>query len=264
MRIRKHDLHVHTHLSLCSGDPTATLENYIKRAKALNVEVLGISDHMWDTTNVPGANDWYQEQPYERQLAIREQMPKEIEGVKILWGCETEYAQGIVGITPERAALLDYVLIPHSHFHMKGFTIPEVMEQPREIAQYAVQTFKEVVQTGLATGIAHPFDPCRFNEEEFRAFFASISDEAFGECFGLAKENNVSVEINLSSFAKGVRDSLYDQTYYRMLHLAKEIGCKFHFGSDTHSIEGLGLVEEEAYIIKKLGLSLEHMHESVR
>ncbi|MEF9960597.1 MAG: hypothetical protein RR448_11380 [Niameybacter sp.] len=116
---------------------------------------------------------------------------------------------------------MDYVLVPHSHFHMKGFTIPEGIQTPSEIAHYAVQTFKEVVQTNLATGIAHPFDPCRFNEEEHRIFFKSISDEDFMACFALAKH----------------------------------IGCKFHFGSDTHSIEKLIRVEEEPYVIQKLGLT---------
>lgn len=264
--IKKHDLHVHTKLSLCSEDPLATLENYIKRAVELGIEVIGITDHMWDSTNIPTDNEWYREQSYERQLAIRENIPQVVNGIRILWGCETEYAMGKVGITAERAKELDYVLVPHSHFHMKGFTIPRGVEDPVEVAQLAISTFKEVVSLGFATGVAHPFDPCLFNQDDkaHRTFFDAISNQEFIQCFNLAKEKNVSVEINMSSFGRGKENPIYEDTYYRMFRIAKEVGCKFHFGTDTHSIQGLDKVQEENFFIQKFNLKDEDICDLVR
>ena len=56
---------------------------------------------------------------------IRDQISQDTFGVRVLVGCETEYVGGgWVGISPQSAELLDFVLVPHSHFHMEGFVRP--------------------------------------------------------------------------------------------------------------------------------------------
>ena len=43
-----HDLHLHTGLSMCSRDKGATPETYAPIAAKNGVELIGISDHIWD------------------------------------------------------------------------------------------------------------------------------------------------------------------------------------------------------------------------
>ena len=45
----EHDLHVHTHLSSCSSDPKATVENYLRLAKDRGLKLIGFANHFWDT-----------------------------------------------------------------------------------------------------------------------------------------------------------------------------------------------------------------------
>lgn len=232
INFKLHDLHIHTHKSLCSDDPNATVENIVKETRALGLSVVGISDHMWDSANIPDTNDWYFQQSYETQLAGREKFPKFVDGIRLLWGCETELAMGKLGITHETAAKLDYVLIPHSHLHMKGFVLPDDIKTSFQIAKYMLKTFKEAVSFNLPvpTGIAHPFDSC-LGYDLLEEIFSHISDSEFEECFKLAYDNNVSLEINMSSFKADTQGM-----FYRMYKIAKKRNCFFHFGSDAHSI----------------------------
>lgn len=239
--LKLHDVHIHTHKSLCSGDPTATVENILQEALALGVSVVGISDHMWDSKNIPTTSGWYSQQSYETQLSGREKFPKFVDGIRLVWGCETELAMGKLGITHETAAKLDYVLIPHSHLHMKGFVLPDDTTTPVQIAKYMLKTFKEAVSFNLPvpTGIAHPFDSC-LGYDILVDFFSHISDSEFEECFKLAHDNNISLEINMSSF-EGDTHGLF----YRMYKIAKKMNCFFHFGSDAHSIDRLKTINTD-------------------
>ena len=116
----EHDFHVHTHLSSCSSDPKATVENYLRLAKDRGLKLIGFANHFWDS-NVPGASEWYKPQDFDHIMKIKDEIPQDTLGVKILIGCETEYCgYGKVGIT-KRSLQLDFVLIPISHLHMEGF-----------------------------------------------------------------------------------------------------------------------------------------------
>ena len=61
------DMHIHTHLSLCSNDPAQTPATIIDKAVALGVTTLCITDHFWDE-GVPGASDWYRREMVRNML----------------------------------------------------------------------------------------------------------------------------------------------------------------------------------------------------
>lgn len=239
-----HDLHIHTNLSACSKDPQATAANYIARAAELGLSTIGFADHLWDS-NMPGASQWYQPQNLLHTAQIRERLPDNTGGVRVLIGCESEYCgDGKVGISPAVAEQLDFVLLPMSHFHMKGFVLPSGISSTRDIADLLVQRFNEVVGLGIATGIAHPFLPCGFTERADE-IIAAISDEQFADCFGRAAEAGVSIEVHPAFFPEAVgkqKEGLHDETFLRVLSIAKKCGCYFHFASDTHSLAGLSQV----------------------
>ena len=131
----EHDFHVHTHLSSCSSDPKATVENYLRLAKDRGLKLIGFANHFWDS-NVPGASEWYKPQDFDHIMKIKDEIPQDTLGVKILIGCETEYCgDGKVGITKEVAKQLDFVLIPISHLHMEGFVRDKSITSPGRCGQ---------------------------------------------------------------------------------------------------------------------------------
>ncbi len=229
-----HDIHVHTHLSSCAK-PTAIADEYIRRASAMGLHTLGFADHFWDekVTEYP-ASDWYRPQNFDHIRQILGEVTEKPENLRILYGCETEFCRGqFLGITEERAKALDFILVPHSHTHMHGFTIDaEAALDPKAHAAYLVESFKAVCRHPLAkyiTSIAHPFHPVAVKPDFETAVIENISDNDFGECFTLAGEKNIGIELNASHVSR----PNIDRTS-RIFKCAKDAGCRFSFGSDAH------------------------------
>ena len=64
-----HDLHIHSHLSLCSNEPTQIVENLLKYAEETGLNKICITNHFWDES-VPGASDWYKLQNFDHIEAL--------------------------------------------------------------------------------------------------------------------------------------------------------------------------------------------------
>ena len=120
------EMHTHTRISSCCHDDNACLATYIDKAAQIGVQVLGISDHCWDHPRMPGASPWYQKQDVAWVDQIRKELPIDTKGIKLFIGLESEYCgmSDTIGMSAEAAAGFDYVLIPHSHVHMKNFVMP--------------------------------------------------------------------------------------------------------------------------------------------
>lgn len=261
-----HDLHVHTFLSACSSDPEAVPANMLARAAECGVRTVGFADHLWDAA-VAGASEWYRPQDYEHISQIRAQLPADAGGVRVLVGCETEYVGGgRVGISPAVAEKLDFVLVPHSHFHMEGFVRPAEVDTPAAIAGLLQERFAEAIELEVATGIAHPFMPCIL-PDQLDEILGYIEDGAFADLFGRAAERGVSIEITTGAFPSlnaGERPGAHDEAFLRVYRLALEAGCVFHFASDTHSLEGMGRVRGLEPLVRELGLTAGNLHPLVR
>ncbi len=124
-----HDIHTHTNLSHCCGDPAATTGNYVRRAAELGHKVFGISNHLWDPT-VAGAGSFYKTQMVSYGLELRHAIPADTCGMKVMLGAETEYYgdKGILGMTAETAKQFDYILVPHTHTHMRNLVLNETAD----------------------------------------------------------------------------------------------------------------------------------------
>ncbi len=119
------DLHTHNNISMCCTEEAATAAAFVEKAAAEGIQVLGISNHCWDSC-MPGAFWGYPPQNVEWCLKIREQLPEDTGDVKVFIGIESEY-KGMtdeLGISAEGALQFDYVLIPHTHMHMVNYVIP--------------------------------------------------------------------------------------------------------------------------------------------
>lgn len=257
-----HDVHMHTYLSRCSNDPDFLPQAIIEKSKANGIKILGFTDHMWDKTIPGGDNNVYRYQDFEHVKKIHDMMPDIVDGIKVLFGCETEYyGKGRVGISKEVANQFDVVLVPTNHT-LTTYAKEENLQKPSEIAIELVKRFKEVLSFDVATGICHPMLPLGFFDigDEI---FKSISNEEFNECFSMAREKNVSLEMNSCTFP-GVYDrgtkGFTDDTYLRFFTLAKEAGCKFHFGSDAHSLDDIDRLQKLEPYLKLLKFSEEDIN----
>ena len=224
------DNHVHTVSSLCARRD-ALPASYLELCKKHGITVIGFTDHMWDSA-VSGASDWYKPQNMERISLVRDMIPDDVDGIKILFGCETEYVgNGKIAITKESAKKLDYVLVPPNHFHQKDLVIPSSVTDNAEFKKYLIDRFMEIcaIDLGVPMGFAHPFMPLGI--PEMNVVLASITDDEYIKCFNYAKECGKSVEIQTQI---AVVDN---PEFNRMIKIAYDCGSLFHIGSDSHDME---------------------------
>jgi histidinol phosphatase-like PHP family hydrolase len=258
-----HDMHVHTLLSACSSDIKNIPENILKRAAEVGLKTIGFADHMWDSS-IRGASSWYVPQDMNHIMQIKDMIPEDTYGVKVLIGCETEYCgDGKVGISQEAAEKLDFLLVPISHVHMKGFVLPLWVDNYKDIARIMVHRFKEVLELDLITattvGIPHPFLPVGY-VEHIDEVISYISDDEFIDCFGRATEAGVGIEIQSGTFAGNYEkkfDGFHDDSFMRVFTLAKKAGCKFYFASDSHAVVSIGDVLKVERYIREIGIGKE-------
>lgn len=229
------DLHIHSGLSLCSGDPDQTPERIMKYARENGIKTLCLTDHFWDervTEGDPGP--WYLKQNFEHISAARP-LPTS-DGVRFLFGCETEMTKEmLIGVSRERFDEFDFVVIPTTHFHMSGLTIPKDRVSPREKADFWVLKLGALLSMDLPfhkVGLAHL--TCGLmdsNRANFLELVSSIGEKELFELFDKAARLGVGIELNSDdmNFADKEADIVL-----RPYRIAKKCGCKFYLGSDAH------------------------------
>lgn len=251
-----HDIHTHTHLSLCCSEPGIP-NTYVENAEKRGIKILGFSDHMWDkAVPKPVHNPWYDEQDFEHICKVREELTYRSDKVKILFGAETEFCNGeVLAISEACAEKLDYLLVPHSHTHMVGFVISrECADDDQKHADFLVRSFYALVTHPLhkyITAVAHPLTPGGCPPERTNRILSLIPDSALIECFDAARDAGVGFEINGGAFhALG-----YPDEYIRILKQAKKSGLKFSLGSDGHGVTGLDCVEIAGKLMQLAGIT---------
>lgn len=257
-----HDLHVHTTLSSCCGDPECTAGKLLRRAEVLGLRTIGFADHMWDNPACP-PSDWYAPQTYEHIARVRDDIAATGSPVRALVGCESDFfGPDNIGITPEVAARLDFVLLPCSHLHMEHAFGKSSRRRPAETARLLTDLFAGAVAAGVATGIPHPFVPCGRWERQTDEIIACISDEQFADLFGRAAERGISIEVHPGHFLPGHDDDTARrrrETFFRVLTIARDAGCRFHFASDAHQLIELDKVTRLAPYAAQLALTADHI-----
>lgn len=254
MRIR-HDIHIHTRLSPC-GRADALVENYIARALANGLEVIGFSDHMWDST-FPIPHLFYTGQDLARICQLQTELKRvDTRGIRVLLGAEVEYdpVRRDLAITPEHARLLDFILVPNSHTHM---VMPkEYYADKRKHMDFMYRAFMDIVSSPLApmiTSIAHPFCAinCPYGYEEMLGCYP---DSVYQECCSAAAAQGIALELNLAKFRSYTIQEIENSNYLRLFETAKRCGCKFTFGSDAHTMSHLDQFSKFYVLSSILGL----------
>ena len=230
LKLCQSDLHLHTNLSCCAPETTFA-ESYLPYCDSEGIKTLGFSNHLYTWRKL------------EETLKIRDEIEKikANSDLKILVGCEAETVFGAEpDLDPRDSSLFDYVLLAPSH-------ILNIRKRYNHIDLDDIDTYRELLvenfkaacrlQYKVPTGIAHPLYPiCHKAQQEV---LDGISDEQLVECFTLAAQNDKSIEIHACIYRGTVeldQDGL-SPTYIKFLKIAKQCGCKFHFGSDAHKPE---------------------------
>ena len=233
-----HDYHIHSMLSLCSGHPEQTPENILAYAQKNGLKQIILTDHFWDE-NVPGASGWYKQQDY-AHISKWLPLPK-ADGVRFGFGCETDMDKYfVVGVSPEVMAKLDFVIVPTTHMHMMGFTLDPEDGTHEGRAKLWVKRFEKLLAYDYPkrkVGLAHMTDGLIYNKEweDHLKVLDLIPDSALRELFSGAAEKEIGIEINTRP------DKYAPDQIGRMLRfffIAKECGCKFYLGSDSHNPGG--------------------------
>ena len=251
------DLHIHTHLSVCSDDVKQTPENILQIAKERKLKTICITDHYWDDEVECNTkyNWWYRKQNFEH---ISQSLPlPEDKEIRVLFGCETDVDSSYhVGIPCTRWANFDFIIVSTTHFHhMMG----KEWENPsnRDLANLWVKRFEAVINADLPfekVGVAH-LASCLIKMDSREAYLQVldlIPEKDMRELFLRAANLGVGIELNYDDIK--CKDAEVESVY-RMFRIAKECGCKFYLGSDAHSLTDFKEVDAAfARAISILGL----------
>lgn len=256
-----HDLHIHSRLSRCSRDREQTPARILRYAEENGMSTVCVTNHFWDA-DVPEPSDWYWAQDY-AHLAQELPLPQS-ERVRFLFGCETDLNLDMkVGISPARFDAFDFVIIPTTHMHMAGFTVPKEVT-PEERAELYVKRLDSVLSMDLPfhkIGIAHLTTHLVYPKNDFTVVLNSIPDAEYKRLFAKAAELGAGIELNAGDW--GVEDHTPEQLQAtrRVFGIAKDQGCKFYLGSDAHhpewflqtpaifesAVQSLGLCENDKF-----------------
>lgn len=313
-----HDIHTHNIFSHCCSDRTASTAAFLQRESELGMKVFGLSNHIWDE-RVKGCSGWYRPQSIAKAEEAKNAFASAPDGMRVLFGAETEFYahRNILGMSLDGASHFDYLLIPHSHNHMRNEVMaeyPEAREMRLAIRARIMEAFPEFdeawakrmaavfsekelmaiapelstdikkynadamvnsfnllfendeflrIAARLPVSVAHPFAPCGLANADKNDCLRHISDETFRSCFEKAAKAGVYMELNTGAIMEFGRD-LDNNESIRAFALAKAAGCRFTFGSDSHSVKALEGILNGNAIAQKLGLTKDDIAEHVR
>lgn len=231
-----HDYHMHSYLSPCTGERRfeQTLEGMLNYGVKNGLKQIIVTDHYWDDT-VPSMLDGYPSQNFSL-LSKALPLPQN-EKCEFLFGCETDMDKNcLLGIPKERYDDFQFIIVPLNHLHF-AFACDPTKKSVEYLAKYIEQRFNSLLNMDLPfhkIGIAHLTDRLMYHEKKdgYLEVVEAISDHTFAELFKKAAEKGVGIELNIS--LNDLEDVKRAQKIARPYLIAKEQGCKFYLGSDSH------------------------------
>lgn len=249
--IPDHDLHIHTHLSPCSGDPTQTKEKLLAYGKENGIKKICITDHFWDTDAYPLFHPDYKGLDYD---LVKKVLPlPEDDEVEFYLGAEIEMDKDmVVGVSKEHMEMFDFMPVATTHMHHYGYaiyhedrgTLLRSLRYIERLEKFLSGDFPfykmgiaHIVCTGIGEGPYGHLD-----------VLDRVSDAVFYDIFKKAKEVGVGVELNIPF--KNADGTMYynDAQLEKILRphfIAKDCGCQFYFGSDAHTERSLKNAKEQ-------------------
>ncbi|MBQ8896571.1 MAG: PHP domain-containing protein [Clostridia bacterium] len=228
------DLHIHSYLSLCSKDERQNPESILQYAKDNGLKTVALTDHYWDS-KIEGASGFYTPQNFE--WVSRSKPLPQADGIRFLFGCETDLDKNMrLGMPKERFEDFDFIVIPVTHLHMKGFTISE---EDAASAEGRARVWLE--RFDFVLGMDLPFEKIGFahlatsliapTRDEYLKVLSLLPEEKLCELFEKCAKLGAGIELNASDMSFAPNEA---ETVLRIFKIAKKCGCKFYMGSDAH------------------------------
>lgn len=231
-----HDYHLHSYLSPCGNCPEQTNELILDYATKNKFSSICLTDHYWDE-RVPTNDAGYKNSGFGH---ISKALPlPQSSSVRFLFGCECEMDKDCnISVPPSRYNDFDFIIIPTTHLHMVGLTIPCDAADNIEIkARLWVDRLDKLLDKDLPfskIGLAHLATPLLHTKsrEEFIKLLDMIPSDEIERVFSKVAEAGCGIELNRDDFCfyECEKDSIL-----RMFKIAKSCGCKFYLGSDAHN-----------------------------
>lgn len=214
------DVHMHT---LASGHAYGTIREMAAAARERNLQLIGISEH---APGIPGTADPF----YYRNLEV---IPKIINGVEVLHGCEINVLNGgRLSLGQESIEFLDYAIVG---IHRQCYE-----DEGRE---KNTTNLIECMRNPKVCFVSHPDDDhTPLNYERLV--------QAAGRC-------HVALEVNNSSLAKRMRRLNCYENYKTMLELCRQHQVPVIVSSDAHDPGWVGRFELAYELLEGLRFSEE-------
>ena len=230
-----HDLHCHTHLSLCSADPQMNPATILEHAQKLHYTRQAITDHYWDEA-LPMDVDWYQIQNT-HHICSDLPLPADTGDVKLLFGCETEIdSHGVVGVSREKLDRYSFIVIPPNHLHLSNVTCPGQPHTPENLCRMFTERLELLTRQDLPwhkIGIAHL--NFLYNGDDSRKALELMDPDRMKEIFSDFAKKGVGIELNSHCFEpERTHWTEHADAHLKLFYIARDAGCKFYCGSDCH------------------------------
>jgi len=254
------DMHIHTFASVCCQDENQIPENIVPLLGNMGYKKIGFVDHIWISKDVDPSH-FYKTQNGATHVELFDFVHSHKWDIEVLVGCETDMvAPGVFGITPEFKEKMDYVVMATDHFHMTNFVQQPEEKTPECLAQHMLKFFISAAKSGIPDVLVHPFFPYGYIDLYDKSI-ASLSDAELLDAFAIAASNNIGIEINKCYLPNSKGGCLFSlETPLRILTLAKQAGCTFTIGSDSHSLKSFDVLGKLQCLAKSLGLSEGNIH----
>ena len=239
--IADHDFHIHSTISPCCHDENQTPEAILEYAKKNGFKKICLTNHLWDE-NVESEAEWHEKQRFD---CLTSALPlPQAEGIEFLFGCEGDMDYNyVVGVSEERLSSFDFIIIPTTHMHLAGNTVRKKIETPEEAAVIWVKRLEELLKKDLPwhkIGIAH-LTCGHIMKGRTAEVIPLISDEDLYRLFKDCSKKGVGIELNMKTISLAREEK---EILLRPYKIAKECGCKFYLGSDSHKLSAFENIKE--------------------
>jgi len=213
--------HIHTDKSVCAAREM-TVPAIIAAAETAELECIVITNH-----------HHYPEHDILADIAeLKGQVENCRPSLQVLVGAElSALGSGTYVDTEEINRQVEFRLYACNHYHADFWQQPEV-RSPRGYAEHQLATLRQLLPSGRADCIAHPFHGLYLAAvfEDTSTVAAAFTDDELGDIMQLGRKNDVAWEINVGSLLKDITFAR------RYLRIGMEIGADFKVGTDAHHL----------------------------
>ncbi|HEX8278683.1 MAG TPA: PHP domain-containing protein [Segetibacter sp.] len=207
------DAHVHTELT----DGKGTIEDYIAKAKELNLKTIAFTEHADNTSAY--YNAYINNKGYYKELAFP---------LEVYFGAEVKLAnlEGAINISDERASVADFVVgVLHSYPDSKGGYLKFKELEPAGAMNLDYKLSKALVTNPNVDVFGHP---CGV----YANYFGKYDTDKLRELITIAVNNNKVIELNSAERYRHVFPVIFQRCV--------ELDCLVSIGSDAHTTAKLG------------------------